>query len=220
MSNKESHRGVWLVKAIDLVGFYFPGLLLLLELAVIYRFVSTPSIAGLALVCVVPYAVPLFLFRLMMLIAPLKEGREYLDRGKFSPWFIAYRLQVIYGLLPFLEGILLAFPGLFSFWLRCWGSRIGKNVFWAATVKVADRSHMTIGDNVFVGNEAYFSPHVVKRGRERNLLYYKGITIEDDCFIGAGSRMGPGVVIRSGAQLPALTVLYLNEEFPAVCAAQ
>ena len=203
-----------LVNTIDLVALYFPGIVITIEFIELYSFATNPTLAKLTFLVLTPYLLPLLSFRSLTWIFPLKEGREYVKKGSLSVWFLTYRIQLLYGLLPALEGVLLAFPGLFSLWLRAWGSNIGSRVFWAATVKVTDRSHLIIGDNVFIGNEVYFSPHVVSRGQERNFLYYRRITIEKNCFIGAGCRMGPGVRIKTGSKVPALTDLYLNETFP------
>ena len=203
-----------LVNTIDLVALYFPGIVITLEVIGLYCFATNPTLTKITLLVLFPYLFPLLVFRSLTWLLPLKEGREYVKRGSLSVWFLSYRIQLLYGLLPALEGILLAFPGLFSLWLRAWGSDIGSRVFWAATVKVTDRSHLNIGDNVFIGNEVYFSPHVVSRGQERNFLYYRKISVEQNSFVGAGCRMGPGVRIKTGSRVPALTDLYLNETFP------
>ena len=47
------------------------------------------------------------------------------------------------------------------------------------------------------------------------MLYVRAIRIGNDVFIGAGSRIGPGVVIDDGVYLPILTDLYVNQKVDA-----
>lgn len=202
------------VRVVDAVGFFFPGLIVLTSLAAAYWCLMAPHPARFLLTLSIPYLVPLLLFRLMVAVLPIKEGGSVLAKGVWSSWFLSYRLQLIYGYFPFLEGALLAFPGLFSWWLRAWGSKVGKGVFWAATVQITDRGHLDIGDGAFFGNAVYLSPHVVQRRGGRGILYFKRIRIGKGSFVGAGCRLGPGVVVHDGALVPLLTDLYLKEEFP------
>ena len=202
------------VRLIDLLALYFPGALVLLLLAMVFLVLTTPLWWLFLLVLATPYLLPLTLFRLLMWLAPIKEGRSLVAKGVWSSWFISYRLQLIYGYFPCLENLLLCFPGLFSMWLRAWGSRVGKGVFWAATVQITDRGHLNIGDGAFFGSQVYLSPHVVQRRGQWGVLYFKTITIGQGAFVGAGCRMGPGVTIRDEARVSLLTDLYLNETFP------
>ena len=203
-----------LLGAVDLLGHHFPGLLVLGELIGIYFFARNPQWPTFVALVLAPYLIPLGLYRLMVLFAPVEIGRSALAKDVWSSWFLSYRLQVIYGHFPFLEGALFSVPGLYSLWLRAWGSKVGRRVFWACTARVTDRGHLIIGSDTFFGHDVYLSPHVVRRKGERGVLYFKPITIGSRCFIGAGSRMGPGVVVHSDSSVPLLTDLYLNEEFP------
>ena len=199
---------------VDLVALYFPGLLILGTGAMFVWFIVEPRWWRLVAACTLPYALPLFLYRALTWLTPIEEGASKLEKGAWSSWFIAYRLQVIYAFLPVLEGVLFSVPGLFSLWLRAWGSRVGRRVFWAATAQVADRGHLDIADDVFFGNGVVLSPHLVQRRGARGVLYIKRITIGRGCFIGANCRMGPGVVVHDHARVPLLTDLYVKEEFP------
>lgn len=196
--------------------FNFCGFVVLMELLAFYGFVKTQSLIFFVLLCLIPYLVPLTTFRVLNYFWPLKEGRSHLQAETYSPWLAAYRIQLIYGLFPFFECALLAFPGLYSCWLRAWGSKIGRRVIWAATVTVTDRSHLHIGDEAFIGAGVYFSSHVVQDSKDKFLLLYKRITVGNNVFIGAGCRLGPGVVIKDKARVPILTDLYINETFPKV----
>jgi hypothetical protein len=199
---------VWAVRAVDLLAHWFPGIMVTCMLIFMYQLLAHRSLPLFLLALVFPYLVPLLLFRML-------HCSSVLAKDVWSMWFVSYRLQLIYGYFPFLENALLAVPGLFNFWLRAWGSRLGKRVFWAATVQVADRSHLEIGDNVMIGNAVFFSCHVMQRRRNRGVLYFKRIKIGDGAFIGSGSRIGPGVVVEPGALVPLLTDLYVKQRFAA-----
>jgi len=207
------HAAPW-VAFVSLLLALFPAAIIAIELALLYAIVSRPGIPLFLALCIAPYLVPLLAFRILNAITPLKEGRSILTKQTYSSWVGAYRLQHLYILFPFLESVLHAVPGLYSFWLRAWGSKIGKNVIWGGTATITDRSMLVIGDDVFVGNLVYMSPHVVNPTREHLLLYLKKIRIGSSVFIGAGSRLGPGAVVHDNSFVPILTDLYLNEHFP------
>jgi len=172
------------------------------------------SCALLAIALLIPYLVPLVLFRVICAIYPMKIGASFFGEDKFSPWISSYRIQQVYLMFPILERLLFIVPGLFNLWLRLWGSKIGKNVNFIPGVEVVDRGHITIGDNVFIGNKCYFSPHVVQVRKGRFFLYYKGITIGDNCFLGAFSTFGPGTEIASGTSLPSGSYYTVNKKTP------
>jgi hypothetical protein len=203
-----------LVRLLDVVALYFPGLLILSWIYWFYALICAPTGWRLLVFCVWPYLVPLVLYRLVHALAPIREGRSVLKKGAWSSWFVSYRLQLIYGYVPFLENALLAIPGLFNWWLRAWGSRVGRGVFWASTVQITDRGLLDIGNDVFFGTAIFMASHVVRRRNGKGVLYVKRVTIEPGCFIGAGCRLGPGSIVREGAVVPLLTDLYLREEYP------
>lgn len=103
-------------------------------------------------------------------------------------------------------------PGLFSFWLRLWGSKIGKNVNWI-NANVTDRSGLIIGDNVFFGNSCYLSAHVAMILNNKFVLYFKNIKIGNNCFIGASTIFPPGTRVPDLSIVPAKTFLKINAEF-------
>ena len=52
---------------------------------------------------------------------------------------------------PVLEEILRLVPGLYSLWLRAWGSRIGKLTYWAPQTSYSIAGCLDIGDHVVFG---------------------------------------------------------------------
>jgi len=193
---------------------FFPFMLLLL-MATTFYFAYIHScwmhlVAGL----LIPYLVPLLMFRIICAIYPMKIGPSFFGEDQFSPWISSFRLQQIYMMFPFLERVLFFVPGLFNLWLRLWGSKIGKNVNFLPGVEVVDRGHLNIGDNVFIGNKCYFSPHVVQVRKGRFFLYYKPVTIGDNCFLGAFSTFGPGTEVASGSSIPSGSYYTVNKKEP------
>jgi len=189
---------------------YFPALIIGLTAFAFFRLIENPTLPRFLIIPGILYGIPLFTFRVINLFSPLKEGASYIGESGYSPWLGSHKIQMIYHSFPVLERVLILVPGLFSLWLRLWGSKIGKSVYWTPHTEVVDRTHLEIGDHVFIGNKVYLSPHVVTRKRGRFFLYFKRVRIGDGAFIGAGSRFGPGATVEAGAHVPLLSDFYVN----------
>jgi acetyltransferase-like isoleucine patch superfamily enzyme len=171
-------------------------------------FAASPSlIAVLALVAAV-YALPLVTFRTLDRWRPLREGRARLDAPVYSPWWASHQCQALFIAVPQLEGVLQLVPGCFSLWLRLWGSRIGRAVYWTPRVEIADRSLLEVGDRVVVGHKVEIYAHSIRPTRAGLVLHVRRIVIGRDVFVGAGTRIGPGVRIADGVHVPLLSDLY------------
>ena len=202
-------------KKIERAFAYFPVFTLFLDLCALIEFFRDPGLFSFIGLLLMIYGIPLVAARLAMTFWPLEEGGSVFGGGTgFSPWLVVHRIQLVYLFVPQFERFLLAVPGLFSLWLRLWGSKIGKKVLWPPSVEVVDRTHMKVGNGVLIGNKVHFSPHVVKPKEERLFLYLKSIEIGDRAFIGAGSRLGPGCKVLTGAHVPVLTDLLVNKTYP------
>ena len=175
--------------------------------AVFYR--SWWSLGGVVLAL---YVAPLLAFRAHQLVFPLKEGPSRLVGKGYSPWYGGHQIQVIYLAFPALETAIRLIPGAFSLWLRLWGSRVGRRVYWTPLVEISDRSLVDIGDDVIFGHRSGAYGHIIKPSRENLLLYVKKVRIGDGSFIGAGVALAPGVVVHPGAMVEAGSHLYPNAE--------
>jgi len=184
---------------------WFPAFIITLVFVSFTLLVTMGSVVYLGLLLAVVYLLPALCFRVHDALWPLEEGLSRLDEASYSPWWGAHQIQLIYDAVPFIEGLLRALPGLYSAWLRLWGSQVGSKVYWTPRVEIADRSMMVIGDRVVFGHQVACYPHVVSRKHERLVLYLKRVRVDDDVFLGAGSRLGPGAHIREGTVLPVLT---------------
>ena len=192
------------------VSFY-PTLILSLTAATIIWFGYRPSPVQPAALVFVVYLLPPMTLRIHETFFPLREGLSKLSDPKYSPWWGTHQIQVIYIALPQLEALLRLVPGLYSFWLRLWGSRVGRKVYWTPNIEITDRSRLEIGDRVVFGHKCKLLGHAIKPKGEEVILYIRTIKIGSDVFIGAGSRIGTGAVISDGAYLPVLTDVYLNQ---------
>jgi len=164
-------------------------------------------------VLAVVYLVPLAAYRLLLLAHPLAPGLSNLAERRFSPWWASHQVQLLYTAVPALEALLRLVPGLYSAWLRLWGGRIGRGVYWTPRMEVHDRGLLEIGDGVIFGHKVELYGHTIMPKGRRLLLYSAPVTIGDGAFVGAGSRLAPGVVVEAGAVVPILTDLYMNSRF-------
>lgn len=201
-----------MVPLLKLVFSFYPAYVIGLELYFLYDFHLAPSCLKFLTILLTPYIVPLTTFRLMGLIQPLKIGGAILTRNKYHFWLFSLWIQSIYSMFPSLEKMLMAVPGLYSIWLRLWGSKIGKNVFWNPNVEVLDRSFLEIGNNVFFGNHTYLSPHVLKMKQDCAILVLEPIKIGNDVVVGGFCRLGPGVEVADGVTLIHSTDYFKREK--------
>jgi len=154
------------------------------------------------------YIFPVFTFRVHNLIYPLKEGIFDLAEPRYNAWWASHMFQYLFIAFPFLETPFHFLPGGYSFWIRCWGGKVGKHVYWTPRVEVLDRSLISIGDYVVVGHISTFCSHMIVSMRGRSKLFVKRITVGDSAFIGADSQMGPGAKVVEGEKLKPKTRRY------------
>jgi hypothetical protein len=198
--------------ALGRVMSLYPTMILALAAGTVFWFGSRPSPVQPALLIAIIYLLPPVTFRVHQLFFPIRERASDLAERRYSPWWGAHQIQVIYIAIPQLEALLRLVPGLYSLWLRLWGSKVGRNVHWTPNVEITDRSMLIIGDRVVFGHKTKCLGHAIKPRGKSMMLYVRAIRIGNDVFIGAGSRIGPGVVIADGAYLPILTDLYVNQK--------
>ena len=158
------------------------------------------------------YGLPLLAYRLHNQLYPITEGVSYLQGKAYSPWWGSHQIQLIYIAFPWLETLLRLVPSMFSVWLRLWGADVGRQVYWAPGLEIADRGLLSVGDRAIIGHRVGLYAHVIKPKRKDLMLYVKRIHIGSDSFIGSASRIGPGVVIKSGDYVPVTSDLFPNQK--------
>jgi acetyltransferase-like isoleucine patch superfamily enzyme len=194
-----------------IISFY-PAMILLLSLADILWFGYRPSVIQPLLFLVIIYIVPPVSLRIHQAIFPIKETRSDLAKSKYSPWWGAHQIQVLYTAVPHLEALLRIIPGAYSAWLRLCGSRVGRKVYWTPNIEITDRSMLEIGDRVVFGHQCKLLGHAITPKGSAMILFVRKIKIGNDVFIGAGSRIGLGAEIADGVFLPVLTDVFMNQK--------
>lgn len=196
-----------LPKYIEKVSLIMPFLHFLFISVSLTFFFAKPSLLSFILFLGSVYILPLLVLLIFESLFPLREGISYIgvkeEHG--HPWIFVHRLQWVFITFPFFERVLILIPGAFSFWLRLWGSHIGKKVVWTPRVEILDRTHIEVGDYCFIGDKAYISSHLIKRKGGRLMLLLKKVKIGERALIGYGCELGPGSVVASKDMLPALS---------------
>jgi len=193
-----------------IISFYSTCVLSLCAATVLW-FGWRPSPIQPVVLVVILYLVPPLTFRLHRIFFPIRKSLSNLSDPKYSPWWGAHQIQAVYIAIPQLEAALRLVPGLYSAWLRLWGSKIGRRVYWTPNVEITDRHLLDIGDHVVCGHKCKFLGHAIKPSGQKMALYTRIIKVGNDVFIGAGSRIGPGAVIADGTFLPVLTDVHINQ---------
>lgn len=144
---------------------------------------------------------PLALNKLHNLFYPLLEESKSLQSKEYSAWWGNHQLQYLFIVIPHFEQILHIVPGLYSLWLRSWGSKIGNNVFWTPRVEILDRGLVEIGDGVVIGHLTAMSSHMVADVDGKPHLITKKIIIGERSFIGADSQFAQGLSLSLAQRL-------------------
>lgn len=143
--------------------------------------------------------VPPIVVRVILAIRPLPPTAIALGSAPFMIWWLTSQWQVIFNRLPWIEESLRLVPGLYAIWLRLWGARIGKLVYWTPGLRILDRPLLDIGNRVVFGAGVTIAPHIIMPNKGGPLvLRVATVRIGDDALVGgyslllAGSWIGPG----------------------------
>ena len=180
---------------------------------VLIAFSNLPLWARVAAFLVTLLLVPPLLARIVHALAPLPGTRISVDSGGFLAWWATAQFQIIFNRLPFIEEILRMIPGVYSNWLRLWGSRIGRLTYWSPAMVVLDREYLDLGDDVVFGAGVRLNGHVILRNRHGRLeLAVAPIKIGSGAAVGgyslltAGTQIAPGESTRAHLLSPPFTV--------------
>jgi hypothetical protein len=150
------------------------------------------------------YILPPVVARLLLALWPIRSSRIKMPSRDYFVWWIVLNLQVLFCRLPALEELMRLFPGVYSAWLRLWGSHIGSFTYWAAGLRILDRGFLEIGSGVAFGAGVRLNPHVVAENDEGKLeLFLAPVRIGDRAIIGgyalltAGTRIADDEVTRA-----------------------
>jgi hypothetical protein len=158
--------------------------------------------AAATIACLSPYP---WLAPAVLYLAPLIPGRFLRETLRSSPpeiaigssaflrWWACFQCQALFLRFPALEELLRLVPGIYSLWLRLWGSRIGALTYWAPGTIILDRGFLEIGDKVVFGAGVRINPHVME-----NSLLLAPVKIGDSTMIGGYSLLTAGTEIAAG----------------------
>jgi hypothetical protein len=158
---------------------------------------SLPARAGIFLA--VLYLLPPLTARLMLAVVKIPQGRIAIGSRAFFGWWTTFQLQIVFCRLPALEEALRLIPGIYSLWLRLWGSRIGRLTYWSPGTTITDRSFLRIGDDVVFGAGVRLNAHILAPGKDGRMeLILADLKIGDRVMVGGYSLLTAGTEIRSG----------------------
>ncbi len=186
----------------------FPMLYLVLIIFWFQKMFLQAQVYDFAMLLALIYLLPLGLHRIHLRFFPLPDGAWDISARKYNPWWGSHMLQLPFIAIPWLESLLHFVPGLFSLWLRAWGSQIGRGVYWTPRVEILDRGLIVVGDKVLFGHLTAMSSHMVAEIEGRPMLVIKRIHIGSKALIGADTQFGPGAVIAERTKVKPKTRLY------------
>ncbi|MBY0517832.1 MAG: hypothetical protein K2P81_13055 [Bacteriovoracaceae bacterium] len=155
------------------------------------------------------YLMPPFLARVTLLILGKPENNSPVPSKSAYAWWITTQLQVPFMRFSFLEELLRLVPGLYSFWLRLWGAKVGKFVFWSPKVLIADRPFVEIGDQAVLGYGAKMTSHLLTKDPKtlKLSLIFGEPKIGNRAIVGTMSAIAPGAMLGEGETLKATSAL-------------
>jgi len=199
------------------LSFYFPSTVMGTSLVLLGLAVHQAQVLFLVGAVLNLYLTPLITYRVFHFFFPIHEGTEVMwpiNPDKPSYWIVGHKLQLVFEALPQLEHVLVLVPGGYAFWLRLWGSKVGKDCFFTPQIEATDRGLVDIGDQCFFGHRVFMSSHIVTEKDGVFRLYVRRITIGDHCFVGAMSNFGPGTDIAPKTFIPLSSYTLMNDTEP------
>lgn len=140
------------------------------------------------------YLLPPLLARLVLRLFGRPLGTYPVNSREFLVWWTLACLQSIFLRFPGLEEAMRMVPLLYSTWLRLWGGKVGRLVYWAPGTTVLDRSYLEIGDKVVFGMGVRINPHLVSQ-QQLTIAPVRvgtGAQVGGYSLLMAGSEIGPG----------------------------
>lgn len=176
-----------------------------------WLFIITPTVLHLVMVLLAIYILPIVAFKIQEQIVPLKEGKFDFSERRYCPWWGSHQMQQVFSAIPFLEGILRIIPGAYSGWLRLWGSKIGKQVYWTPRIEIVDRSLLEIDDYVIFGHRSACCSHIITNKDNKMTLHIGKVKLGKSVLVGAGSRLGPGTQVADKITIPICSIFLIDQ---------
>lgn len=155
------------------------------------------------------YLLPAIVARIIVKGFPIRARALKLGSADFFKWWALLNLQMIFCRLPILEEAMRIIPAVYSAWLRLWGSKIGRLVFWSPGTRILDRSFLDVGDDVLFGAGVQLIPHLMVRGGEgENEVLLAPVKVGARAVVGGYSLLGPGSEIAADEATSARLLLH------------
>jgi len=139
------------------------------------------------------FIVPALVTQIIVKGFPLRSTVINLGSTDFFKWWATLNLQVLFCRLTILEETVRLVPALYSAWLRLWGSKIGRLVYWAPGTQILDRSFLDIGDDVIFGAGVRLAPHMMIRNELGEMeLLLAPVKIGSRAVVGGYSVLSAG----------------------------
>lgn len=148
------------------------------------------------------YILPILVVRMILHLHPLKKTKFEIFSKDYFVWWSVFCWQIIFLRFQFLEEILRSIPSFYSFWLRCWGAKIGKLVYWTPGTIILDRPFLNIGDHVVFGAGVRINPHV----QEGETMILAPVTVEENVVVGGYSLLTSGTVLKKNQTTKAFLI--------------
>jgi hypothetical protein len=194
-SNSTANR--WSGRLLLLTLNFLPlAQVILMAILLCMPYAHWPIRVGIALA--VLYLSPPLVARLMLFLFPIPQGRVPIGSKAFFGWWTLFQLQIIFCRLPVFEEILRLIPGVYSFWLRLWGARVGRLAYWSPGTLISDRSFLSIGHDVVFGAGVRLTAHVLAKNRDGRMeLLLATLKIGDRAVVGGYSLLTAGTEISA-----------------------
>lgn len=153
------------------------------------------------------YLLPPLLARTAVGLWGMPDNNEPVPSAKSYVWWFTTQLQVPFMRFPFLEEIIRMVPALYSVWLRLWGAKIGRYVYWSAQMLVADRPFLEVGDRVVFGYGSKVTAHLMTKEKGEVKLVFGIPRIMSKAILGTLSCVGPGAYVGEGQTLKATSAM-------------
>ncbi len=135
----------------------------------------------------------------------LPVGTAKIPSSPFFRWWISWQLQMLFNRLPWIEELMRLVPGLYSFWLRLWGARVGRLTLWSPGVRIFDRPLLQIGDDVVLGMDARLAGHFGGLDAQGGVTLVLGpVSLGDRTTLGGGAMLAPGCTVEADQATEAL----------------
>ena len=146
---------------------------------------------------------PPVVVRVSQRVKPVAEESDF-GSPAFLRWWWQSQWQVVFNRLPLIEEALRLVPGLYSQWLRLWGSRVGRLVYWTPGLRVLDRQFLDLGDQCSFGSNVSLNPHVLgpHPATGGRVLLVAPVRVGSRAVVGGESILTAGAWVAAGECSP------------------